>query len=145
KDPAIQALLIAKQHQAEEKGIRFFMQEESQLEKTVSSLYQDVLLKIVGNLLDNAFQAFTQSPEVHLFMTFMGQDIIIEVDDNEPGITPGPNENIFQAVYTTKESTDNGKSLSIVQKAVHLLQGHIYIEPREFGGARFLVIIPKED
>src|SRR5699024_23663 len=62
KDPAIQALLIAKQHQAEEKGIRFFMQEESQLEKTVSSLYQDVLLKIVGNLLDNAFQAVTQSP-----------------------------------------------------------------------------------
>src|SRR5699024_9812340 len=28
KDPAIQALITAKQHQAEEKGIRFFMQEE---------------------------------------------------------------------------------------------------------------------
>lgn len=145
KDPAIQALLIAKQHQAEEKGIRFFMQEESQLEKTVSSLYQDVLLKIVGNLLDNAFQAVTQSPEVHLFMTDMGQDIIIEVDDNGPGIPPGQEETIFQAGYTTKESTDNGKGLSIVQKAVHLLQGHIFIEPSELGGARFLVIIPKED
>jgi len=144
-DPSIQALIVAKQYQAKEKGIQFSLQEESQLNGTVSSVYQDVLLKVVGNLLDNAFQAVMHSPEVSLFMTDMGEDIIIEVDDNGSGISAGQEETIFQEGYTTKTSNDNGKGLSIVQKAVHLLQGRIFIEPSELGGARFVVIIPKED
>src|SRR5699024_7915169 len=38
-DPSIQALIVAKQYQAKEKGIQFSLQEESQLNGTVSSVY----------------------------------------------------------------------------------------------------------
>lgn len=145
EDPAIQALLIAKWHQANEKGIQLIVHQDSQLEKLPSPIYRDVMLKVIGNLIDNAYQAVNDAPAVSLFVTDIGKDIILEVDDNGPGIPVGNEETIFNDGYTTKKGPNHGTGLYIVKKAVTLLSGHVFLESGELGGARFIVTIPKEE
>lgn len=146
KEPAVQGLLIAKYNQANEQGIHFEILEGSQLEVVLSATYRDVILKVLGNIIDNAFMAVkeTQHPTVFLFMTDIGADIVIEMDDNGPGIQQGKADQLFKDGYTTKQNHGHGKGLFLVKKAIHVLKGDIFLETSELKGARFVVIIPKE-
>lgn len=145
-DPVIQGLLIAKYNQANEKGIVFDVNEESQLSKLSSLKHREVVLKVLGNLIDNACHAVREDPIISVFITDIGNDIIIEIDDNGPGISPKHEEKVFIKGYSTKNAKERGGTgLYLVKQAVSLLQGHIFLETSELSGARFVTIIPKGD
>lgn len=144
KEPSIQALLIAKYNQASEKGIKFELISESTLEKLPSINYRDALLKVLGNLIDNAFYVVENNPKVNLLITDIGKEIIIEIDDNGPGVAKSDEQFIFEDGFSTRDTDKHGTGLYIVKKAVTLLKGDIFLETSELGGACFVVIIPKE-
>src|SRR5690625_1803721 len=103
QDPVVQGLLIAKYNQANEKGISLEVDEESQLRKLPSLQHRDVILKVLGNLIDNAYVAVEENPLVTVFITDIGNDIIIEIDDNGPGIKPEDEALIFKHGYSRSE------------------------------------------
>lgn len=144
-EPSIQALLIAKYNQANEKGILFILDEESHLERINSVKYRDVLLKVLGNLIDNAIYNSENDPLINVLITDIGKDIIIEIDDNGRGISKEAKNHIFDDGFSTKEEPGHGTGLYIIKQAVKLLDGNIFLESSELGGACFVVIIPKEN
>lgn len=144
-EPSIQALLIAKYNQANEKGVSFILDEDSHLERVHSVKYRDVLLKVLGNLIDNALDNIENDSIIHLLITDIGKDIIIEIDDNGLGISDEARNQIFDDGFSTKEEPGHGTGLYIIKQAVKLLDGNIFLETSELGGACFVVIIPKEN
>ena len=147
QEPAIQGLLIAKYNQANEKGIQFEISEESQLGKLSSVRHRDVLLKVLGIMIDNALEATVIKPEpkVAVFITDIGKDILVVIDDNGSGIRPEDEQKIFEDGFSTKAKKNHGKGLFMVKKAVKLLQGEVFLEDSEWDGACFTVVIPKEE
>jgi len=143
-EPAVQGLLIAKYNQANEKGIDFALSEDSQLSKLSSIPYRDVILKVLGNMIDNAFHAVRDDGIVRVFITDIGQDIIIEIDDNGPGIDVEDEHSIFKDGFSTSREKGHGTGLYLVKQAVTLLNGYIFLEASELNGARFVIVIPKE-
>src|SRR5699024_9230875 len=81
---------------------------------------------------------------VKVFMTDIGQDIIIEIDDNGLGIDVKDEHHIFKDGFTTSREKGHGTGLYLVKQAVTLLNGHVFLETSELNGARFVIVIPKE-
>lgn len=144
KDPVIHGLLIAKYNKAKEKGIDFILKEDSQLQIVQSAKYRDVILKVLGNVIDNAFYAVGKSPIVTLFITDIGNDIIIEIDDNGSGIDKQIEHKIFERGFTTKKRKGHGTGLFLVKQTLNSINGDIFLEESELNGTCFVIIIPKE-
>lgn len=88
KDTKVQAILLGKLGKASEKKIKFEIVPESYLEELPSHIKLSYLIVILGNLIDNAFEAVygLESPVVKFFATDIGSDIIFEISDNGKGI-----------------------------------------------------------
>ena len=63
-------------------------------------------MTIIGNLVNNAFEAVRENEKeekiVSLFLTDIGKELIIEVEDNGKGIDSKNNDQIFKAGFSTK-------------------------------------------
>ena len=105
KDPALAALLIAKSSLATERGAVLQLDPDSTLAKVDDELSRD-LTTVVGNLVDNAFDAVTGLPQAAVTVRVEGRqggDVVVTVRDTGPGI-PGPSaEHIFRQGFTTKD------------------------------------------
>lgn len=147
KDPVIQGLLIAKYNIANEKGIRLDISQESSLEVLTNESLRHVVLMTLGNLIDNAFTAVTKvkNPTVQLLLTDIGKNIVIEIDDNGPGISKEIIPKLFDDGITTKEEKDHGKGMYMIKQALDSINGSIMLEDSELSGTCFIALIPKEE
>lgn len=145
KDPVVHALLIAKHNLANEKDILFEIEKNSHLYKLKNENLRQVILITLGNLIDNAFTAtlHQRKPHVLLHITDIGNNIIIEIDDNGEGIPKELIDNIFEDGVTTKGKIGHGKGLYIVRQSIHRIHGEIIIDESDLGGAQFIAILPK--
>jgi sensor histidine kinase regulating citrate/malate metabolism len=143
--PVLAAFIIGKYNHAQELRIRFQIDPESQLTDVPAELSREKLMTILGNLIDNAFEASLHgaSPaQVTLSMTDSGNDLVFEIGDSGPGIPTGLAEKIFARGFTTKQE-DRGHGLHLVMAALQELGGEITLHDSELGGALFTVFIPK--
>jgi sensor histidine kinase regulating citrate/malate metabolism len=147
-DPVLSAIVLGKYNRAQEMKVRLSVDEESSLSDIPQGVSQDKIITILGNLLDNALEATLEVDdrdcEVHLSMTDLGNDIIIEIEDSGPGIEEGSEDRIFERGMSTKNRPHGGVGLYLVKQALDNLGGHITIGESELGGVLFTVIIPKE-
>lgn len=111
QDPALAALLIAKSSLATERGVALQLDPDSALQPVSDALSRD-LTTVVGNLVDNAFDAVTGLPEATVRVlvedgrdprTGAGQ-VTVTVRDTGPGVPAEAVEEIFRQGFTTKES-----------------------------------------
>lgn len=144
KDDKVQAILLGKIAKASEKKIQFQIDEESSLELLPDTIELSPLIVILGNLLDNAFEAAAESKQkrVSFFVTDIGNDILFEVSDSGKGIPYGMEESIFEKGYSHK-GENRGYGLANVKEEVDLLGGSIEMTNTEVGGAVFAVFLPK--
>ena len=71
------------------------------------------------------------------------ETMVIEVEDNGPGIPSGLLEQIFDPFFTTKEPGEGtGLGLAICARLIEGMGGEIDAEPGRAGGARFLIRLP---
>lgn len=143
--PVLAALIIGKYNHAQELHIRFEIDPDSQLTDVPAELSREKLVTILGNLIDNAFDAAQYGPDearVMLSMTDVGNDLVFEIEDSGKGIAGDLAEKIFEKGFTTKQS-DRGHGLFLVQQALQSLGGQITLGNSELGGALFSVFIPK--
>lgn len=103
QDPALAALLIAKSSLATERGVALQLAPESRLERVDDELSRD-LTTVVGNLVDNAFDAVAGLPEpaVRVLVEDTDDAVTVTVSDTGPGVA-GDTREIFRQGFTTKE------------------------------------------
>lgn len=146
-DKLISAILLGKYTRAHELQVNFSINKDSSLRDIPSNFQREKLVTILGNLLDNAFEAVFNSPhhtrDVHLFMTDLGNDYIFEIDDSGVGISNKNAALMFTKGFSTKSGEDRGHGLHLVNQALQYLNGYITISESDLGGLTFLIVIPK--
>ena len=95
-----------------------------------SYIYNNDLITIAGNLLENSFEAVEKKgeneKEVYFFIKHEENTINISVADTGTGIEKSVINRIFERGYTTKNNS-NGVGLDIVKKSVNNMNGNIDI------------------
>ena len=122
--PALNALIAAKQNDAEENGIQMRTDVRTSLEGLDVPGWE--LCRVLGNLIDNAFDALKDipAPEVRLSLSEDVQYFRFSVWNNGPEIPDKIKERIFEERFSTKGS-DRGMGLSIVRDVVTRHEGSI--------------------
>jgi two-component system, CitB family, sensor kinase len=136
--PPLVALLLGKSASSRERGIELEISGSTFAAPGVAA--QD-LVTIVGNLVDNAFDAVADvgSPRVEVRLESARDQARIEVRDNGPGV---PSYRVFEVGWTTKSATHGarGFGLALVRQTVTRLGGSISM--RNDHGAVFGVTLP---
>lgn len=91
--------------------------------------------ELLGNLLDNACK-WTRT-RVSLHATRDGDRVLIDVDDDGPGLEPSMREHVLQrGVRADEASPGSGLGLAIVRDLAELYGGSIALERSPLGGLR---------
>ncbi|MCM3576251.1 sensor histidine kinase [Mesobacillus subterraneus] len=144
KDEKVQAILLGKMAQASEKKISFLIDPESSLEFLPEKFKLSSLIIILGNLINNAFEAVREKDDktVRFFVTDIGNDIIFEVLDYGAGIDEEMKPILFQTGVSSK-GRNRGYGLANVIEEVETLGGMIEFSSNEGSGTFFTVYLPK--
>ena len=108
----------------------------------------NALRRMVRNLGDNA--ARHASSRVDIALADLGDDVVLTVDDDGPGIPESERERVLQRFVRLDEarSRDDGGSglgLSIVDEVVRAHGGSMSISQSPLGGARIQVTLPADE
>lgn len=129
---------------AEEKGL------ELVIRPTKACTHSDpaLLERIVGNLLSNAIRYTPSGGAVYVAIRPRGQDWVIQVRDNGPGIPLQDQQTIFQEfVQLSNPQRDRslglGLGLAIVHRLAQLLDHRVEVRSRPGQGATFGLRIPR--
>lgn len=142
-EPSVAALLIGKSCRAAELGVRMTLDPESHLSADANYLPTAGLITILGNLIGNALDAFSNAPsgglhEVDVTIRESDCGLILSVDDNGPGMPPELREHIFERGVTTKGGS-HGTGLFLVKSVVDAYNGEIRVESTQGVGSSFIV------
>ena len=149
-EPAVAALLIGKIARASELNVDFVLREGCYYSSADMNLPSEMLITVIGNLLDNAFDAMNESPDYKehrelMFGIYSRPDaVLITVDDTGSGIKEQDMEFIFENGYSTK-GEGRGTGLYQVKTMVENFGGKITVESQEGVGSSFSVSFTKEN
>jgi two-component system, NtrC family, sensor kinase len=106
------------------------------------------LTQVVTNLLVNALQALescaNQEPQLWVSTAFDESQVMLEIRDNGPGMTPEVLARIFDPFFTTKPTgKGTGLGLAISRQLVQNMGGEIFAESEPGKGSRFSVVIER--
>jgi sensor histidine kinase regulating citrate/malate metabolism len=133
EDPAIASLLVAKASRADELGIQLTLTPDSHLPAQPAALSAD-LVTVVGNLVDNAFDAVSTGGRVEVELTEIDGRIVVEVADTGGGISDDDIARIFELGWTTKDGADAGShgfGLALTRMACRRHGGSVSVGHRE--------------
>lgn len=137
----IAALLLGKQNRAKELDIDFTLRKDSQLEAHNPYLSTKELVTLIGNLLENAFDATKNADDfrqVELFIGSNAHGLIITVDDTGCGMTEEQIQQIYKGHYTTK-GEGHGFGTQLIQEIIRNHQGFLDIESEPGTGTSFTI------
>lgn len=143
KDPVLAGFLLGKLSRAREAGVELSVTEDSYLPTGASPDIVRELITVIGNLIDNAFEAVESSivKKVNVSITYDDDLLKLVVSDTGSGIPEAEAEKIFAKGYSTK-AVDRGMGLFLVKRSLAKLGGHIFVSRSPEGGARFMLEIP---
>jgi two-component system sensor histidine kinase ChvG len=113
--------------------------------------------QVLTNLLDNARSFAPAGSVIVVRVSRKGSDVVIEVEDEGPGVPEHALERIFERFYTDRPveqgfGQNSGLGLSISRQIVEAHRGTISVEnrpvppgapaDRQSGGARFVIRLP---
>lgn len=146
KDSKIAGLIFGKISRASELGLTLVIDGRTKVDKKHGRIEPTVLIKIIGNLLENAFFAMKDKESEKFISLFIFEDddnIFIEVEDRGKGIEKENIARIFDKGYSTKEGSD-GTGLYLVYNTVNDLDGSIEVDSEVGQGSIFRVTLLKE-
>ena len=104
--------------------------------------------RVLLNLCNNAFDAMRttaelRTPKLTIRTKLKSEKILIEVEDNGPGIPDEIKDKILQPFFTTKKGTEGtGLGLSITHDIVKAHGGEISVDSEGGNGATFKITLP---
>ena len=148
-DRQVAGLLFGKVQRARELGLTMTIVPGSQLHQLPEGLDSTEFAAIVGNLLDNAFEASLRTQQgnnvVELYLSDEGNDVIIEVADQGCGVPEALREKIFEQGVSTRtdEPGEHGIGLYLIASYVRRCNGVITLEDNSPCGTLFSLFLPK--
>ena len=148
-EPSVAALLIGKIARASELNVNFILREGCCYNSADMNLPSEMLITVIGNLLDNAFDSMNQNTDFNaqkelLFGIYSKPGaVLITVDDTGSGISPKNIDLIFNNGFSTK-GEGRGTGLYQVKTTVENFGGKITVESQENVGTSFSVSFIKE-
>ena len=148
-DRQVAGLLFGKVQRARELGLTMTIVPGSQLHQLPEGLDSTEFAAIVGNLLDNAFEASLCTQQgnkvVELYLSDEGDDVIIEVADQGCGVPEALREKIFEQGVSTRtdEPGEHGIGLYLIASYVRRCNGVITLEDNSPCGTLFSLFLPK--
>lgn len=149
-EPAVAALLIGKIARASELNVNFVLREGCCYSPADMNLPSEILITIIGNLLDNAFDAmngavdYKEHKELLFGIYSKPGAVLITVDDTGSGIKNEDMDYIFENGFSTK-GEGRGTGLYQVKAMVENFGGRITVESQEGIGTSFSVSFAKEN
>ena len=146
-EPAIAALLIGKIARASELNVKFVLREGCYYSSADISLPSEILVTVIGNLIENAFEAMNDmnydgQKELLFGMYSKPGALLITTDDTGSGISDNNIDRIFENGFSTKGS-GRGTGLYQVKSLVEATGGKINVESQEGIGTSFTVSFKK--
>ncbi len=135
EDYAISGLLLGKQSRARELGVEFSIDAASYLQEIMRHFSTGDVITILGNLLDNAFEACQEQTEKEVNCLIQGNEdlLYVRVEDTGVGITDKEKKFIFNEGYSSKAMNGRGMGLAMVKEIVDLKDGDIQITANNTG------------
>lgn len=157
KDPLIAGMLLGKTERARELGLQLVVEEGSRLEPLPEWLNAEDLVTILGNLVDNAFDATLSAIRVEsafalerrsidVSISDYGNEVILEVVDQGCGLPENiePQELLKKGI-STKSRQNRGVGLHLVNQLATRYHGYVEMLPNTEYGTRITVYLPKEE
>lgn len=147
KDPIISGFLNSKFSRARELGINLFFNIHGMLEIIPNISVTHGLVTILGNLIDNGFDAlqFLDDKQIKVSLIVTNDSFEIEINDNGEGISEQDICHIFKKGYSTK-GDHRGFGLYLVLASIDELDGHIQVcKPEQGHGTSFNVSLPLKE
>ena len=148
-DPAVAALLIGKIARASELNVRFVLREGSHYAPSDMGLPSEMLITVIGNLLDNAYDAMNRDKDFEkekelLFGIYSDPGaVVITVDDTGTGIRKEDIGHIFEKGWSTK-GEGRGTGLHQIREMIENAGGTISVESEEGVGTSLTVSCTRE-
>ncbi|WP_165311635.1 ATP-binding protein [Vibrio ziniensis] len=144
----VAGILLGKYSRSQELGLQLQFDPTCQLYNLPDNIDDDELSAIIGNLIDNAFEATLKNPDsdkvITLLITDAGKELVIEIGDNGCGIDPEIAGTIFNRGVTSKnDDKGHGIGLYLINRYVTNAGGVILVDNAEPKGTIFSIFIPK--
>jgi sensor histidine kinase regulating citrate/malate metabolism len=146
-DPLVAGCILGKYSRAKELNIQLNVDRDSNFTDLPEWINKEKLVTVLGNLLDNAYQAVKGLSEekrvVNLSLTDLGNDLIFEVEDSGEGIDEGIAGRIFEKGVSSSDEKGKGLGLYLVKESLSYINGHITVRKSGLGGVMFTVYVAK--
>ena len=96
----------------------------------------------LGNLILNAAEATGGRGRIEVRIVEGGEQVVLEVHDDGPGVPRDLRHSLFDGLRTTKPG-GAGLGLFSVRSCTQILGGTVAIDESPFGGALFRVVLPR--
>ncbi|MBS1773564.1 MAG: HAMP domain-containing histidine kinase [Bacteroidetes bacterium] len=106
-----------------------------------------LLYSALRNVIHNACK-FSKDKCAKVSLTYTYQNIVVEVKDNGPGISPEELQNLFQPFFrghkyeNTQMIHGTGLGLALAHRIIELHKGDIYVESKVGEGSTFSIFLP---
>ena len=126
---------------AAEKDVQLHLELASQISATATDASR--VEQILVNLLTNAIKHTPTGSEVHLRVREVAGRVMLDVEDEGPGVAPEEQEMIFDVYVTNanEETRGIGLGLPLSRRLARLLGGELQVVPGP-GGGRFRLELP---
>ena len=102
---------------------------------------RDQITQLLVNLIKNADEALPHGGVVDVRVWRRGDEALLEVEDNGPGIRPEDRPRLFEPYFTTK-SGGTGLGLAIAARVAQEHRGRLEIDGEYGRGALFRLVLP---
>ncbi|MEH7012125.1 DcuS/MalK family sensor histidine kinase [Neobacillus niacini] len=145
KDPALAGFLMGKLSYAREENVELMIEVNTLIPEPANPKITHELITILGNLIDNAIEALTDSIDKTLDVTlhYSKNFLTMEVLDSGPGIPDEIQRNVLEKGYSTK-GENRGYGLYLVTKSIKNLGGEWTIDSKLLLGTEIHIQIPYE-
>lgn len=148
-DHSISGLLLSKVSRGKELGIQVEIDRRSSLERFPPYMDHHNFVLILGNLIENAFDAVQQSEreEKEIYISIEQDDEIcsILVEDNGIGMSEETQQRMLEQGFSTKQQEHRGLGLYLVNQLVKKGKGELKCESQPGGGTSFLITFPMKE
>ncbi|MCF7505426.1 sensor histidine kinase [Vibrio sp. L3-7] len=157
KDPLIAGMLLGKTERAREIGLELKVEEGSRLEALPSRLNSDDVVTILGNLIDNAFDATMMAIKqegqivparrvIDVSISDFGNEVIVEVEDKGCGLPKHlATDALTEKGVSSKAKQNRGVGLYLIKQLADRYQGQLEMVDNPGFGSRVTVYLPKEE
>ncbi len=146
QDNHLAGLLIGKYYRAKELGLELVFDPACFVDILPTALSPSEWISIVGNLLDNAYNASLRQPQgskqIECLINSDGHELIVEIADQGCGIDETLRDRIFERGVTSSASAEHGIGLWLVRSYVEQAGGTIVVENNIPFGTIFTLYIP---